>query len=310
MGCGSGSTCWRRLVRWQRAGVWKRLHRVLLDRIAPAWPARSGARRGRQRLAPRAARGKKTGPNPTDRRKAGSKHHVLTDAHGIPLVATLTAANRHDITQLLPLVDAMPPLRRRARPARAEAAPGPRRPRLRFAAASRPTPRARHRLATRQTRTAPRQWPGADALGRRAHPGVAASLSPIGGAVRTPTLHSRSVSHVSVLARVLVLLETRDLISQRALRTKNEERRTRNEEQWGGSSFFVLRSSFLVGRSSRAPATLTSFTNSRLPEMAAPPRSRCRRRCRAAPARSPSARDGHDQLGIVFQRRTSCCPRG
>jgi transposase len=53
---------------------------------------------------------KKTGPNPTDRRKAGSKHHVLTDADGIPLVATLTAANRPDITQLLDLVDAMPPI--------------------------------------------------------------------------------------------------------------------------------------------------------------------------------------------------------
>jgi transposase len=33
MGCGSGSTCWRRLARWQRAGVWKRLHRVLLDEL-------------------------------------------------------------------------------------------------------------------------------------------------------------------------------------------------------------------------------------------------------------------------------------
>src|SRR5215471_18133004 len=33
MGCGSGSTCWRRLVRWQRAGVWKRLHRVLLAEL-------------------------------------------------------------------------------------------------------------------------------------------------------------------------------------------------------------------------------------------------------------------------------------
>jgi transposase len=30
MGCGSGSTCWRRLARWQRAGVWKRLHATLL----------------------------------------------------------------------------------------------------------------------------------------------------------------------------------------------------------------------------------------------------------------------------------------
>ena len=33
MGCGNGSTCWRRLREWQRTGVWRRLHRVLLDRL-------------------------------------------------------------------------------------------------------------------------------------------------------------------------------------------------------------------------------------------------------------------------------------
>jgi transposase len=33
MGCGSGSACWRRLARWQRAGVWKRLHTVLLTEL-------------------------------------------------------------------------------------------------------------------------------------------------------------------------------------------------------------------------------------------------------------------------------------
>ncbi len=33
MGCGSGSTCWRRLRDWQEAGVWEKLHRVLLDRL-------------------------------------------------------------------------------------------------------------------------------------------------------------------------------------------------------------------------------------------------------------------------------------
>ena len=33
MGCGSGTTCWRRLVRWQRAGVWKRLHAALLTEL-------------------------------------------------------------------------------------------------------------------------------------------------------------------------------------------------------------------------------------------------------------------------------------
>jgi transposase len=36
MGCGSGVTCWRRLRDWQRAGVWHRLHRVLLDRLGQA----------------------------------------------------------------------------------------------------------------------------------------------------------------------------------------------------------------------------------------------------------------------------------
>jgi transposase len=30
MGCGSGMTCWRRLKEWQEAGVWQRLHGVLL----------------------------------------------------------------------------------------------------------------------------------------------------------------------------------------------------------------------------------------------------------------------------------------
>jgi transposase len=77
---------------------------------AAARPSQFEVGRRRQCLSPRVARGKKTGPNPTDRRKAGSKHHVLTDAHGIPLVARLTAANRHDVTQLLPLVDSVPPV--------------------------------------------------------------------------------------------------------------------------------------------------------------------------------------------------------
>ncbi len=36
MGCGSGMTCWRRLRDWQRAGVWRRLHRALLQRLQDA----------------------------------------------------------------------------------------------------------------------------------------------------------------------------------------------------------------------------------------------------------------------------------
>lgn len=29
MGCGSGTACWRRLVAWQEAGVWQRIHETL-----------------------------------------------------------------------------------------------------------------------------------------------------------------------------------------------------------------------------------------------------------------------------------------
>lgn len=36
MGCGSGMSCWRRLRDWQAAGVWDRLHEVLLARLRAA----------------------------------------------------------------------------------------------------------------------------------------------------------------------------------------------------------------------------------------------------------------------------------
>lgn len=33
MGCGCGMTCWRRLTAWQAAGVWDRLHQLLLAKL-------------------------------------------------------------------------------------------------------------------------------------------------------------------------------------------------------------------------------------------------------------------------------------
>jgi transposase len=36
MGCGSGMSCWRRLRAWQEAGVWDRLHEVLLANLRKA----------------------------------------------------------------------------------------------------------------------------------------------------------------------------------------------------------------------------------------------------------------------------------
>ena len=40
--------------------------------------------------------GKKTGANPTDRGKLGSKRSVLVDERGVPLSCTIERANKHD----------------------------------------------------------------------------------------------------------------------------------------------------------------------------------------------------------------------
>lgn len=40
--------------------------------------------------------GKKTGPNPTDRAKRGTKRSMVTDARGMPLGVTVAGANRND----------------------------------------------------------------------------------------------------------------------------------------------------------------------------------------------------------------------
>ncbi|WP_224756504.1 IS5 family transposase [Streptomyces sp. col6] len=118
LGFGSGMTCWRRLRDWNQAGVWQRLHAVLLAELNAVsrleWSRcvvdspRQGAKRGSQ-----------TGPSPVDRGRAGSKHHLITDGHGTPLAVLLTGGNRNDVTQLLPLLDAIPPVRGRVgRPGR------------------------------------------------------------------------------------------------------------------------------------------------------------------------------------------------
>ena len=52
-----------------------------------------------------------------DRGKTGSKHHLIVEAHGIPLAAITTGGNRNDVTQLMPLIQAVPPVRgERGRP--------------------------------------------------------------------------------------------------------------------------------------------------------------------------------------------------
>ncbi|MEU3044737.1 IS5 family transposase [Streptomyces diastaticus] len=104
VGC-SGVTAWRRLRDWselRRAGL------LDLDDCAVDGSHVRALKRGDH-----------TGPSPVDRARPGSKHHVIVDRHGTPLAVTLTGGNRHDVTQLLPLLDSVPPIRGlRGRPRR------------------------------------------------------------------------------------------------------------------------------------------------------------------------------------------------
>jgi transposase len=117
MGCGSGMTCWRRLRDWQAAGVWAAIHRTLLDRLGGAdridW-ARASVDSA---SVPAPAGGERTGPNPTDRGKPGTKHHLAVDGEGTPLAVRQTAANVPDGVVLEAMVDGVLPIRRpRGRP--------------------------------------------------------------------------------------------------------------------------------------------------------------------------------------------------
>ena len=112
LGYGSGVTCWRRLRQWQALGIWEAVHQVALNWLGDL-DAIDWSRASVDSLSVRAKRGgERTGPNPTDRGKAGSKYHLLVDRQGVPLAVQLTAANVHDSKVLEPLVDAVRPIRR------------------------------------------------------------------------------------------------------------------------------------------------------------------------------------------------------
>lgn len=110
LGCGCGKTCRHYLRLWYRAGVWQRLHAVLLAELNGADQIDWERALIDASFVKAPEGGEDTGPNPTDRSKSGSKHHVMTDAQGIPLAATVTAANVNEVTQVIPVLVSMPPV--------------------------------------------------------------------------------------------------------------------------------------------------------------------------------------------------------
>nr|WP_134021227.1 IS5 family transposase [Halomonas xianhensis] len=115
---GSASAIHKRFLEWEEAGFFEALWRAGLaeydemEGIAWRWQSIDGA----TIKAPLAQ--EQAGPNPTDRGKKGSKRHLLVDGRGVPLSLTVTGANRHDVTQLGAVLEAIqvkrpnPPVRR------------------------------------------------------------------------------------------------------------------------------------------------------------------------------------------------------
>jgi transposase len=121
LGCGSATTCWRRLDEWAKAGVFEQLQALLLDELGMA--GRIDLERvSVDSFSLRAVKGGDlTGANPVDRGKAGSKLHLAGEAGGLPVSVVLSAANANDATMLEAVLDDIPPIRmptgrRRRRP--------------------------------------------------------------------------------------------------------------------------------------------------------------------------------------------------
>jgi hypothetical protein len=63
--------------------------------------------------------GQKTGPNPVDRGRPGSKRHLFVDRSGVPLAVMLTGAQVHDSKVFEAWVDSVEPVKSsRGRPRR------------------------------------------------------------------------------------------------------------------------------------------------------------------------------------------------
>ncbi|MBV9179322.1 MAG: IS5 family transposase [Nitrososphaeraceae archaeon] len=94
---GASSTVHDRFQEWRKAGVFKRMWidgLSVYDKkigIDWKWQAMDGI------ITKAPLGGKRTGPNPTDRAKSGTKRSMLVDGKGVPLGITVDAANKHDM---------------------------------------------------------------------------------------------------------------------------------------------------------------------------------------------------------------------
>ena len=109
IGC-CGMTCWRRLKAWQELEIWEQFHRLLLAALRKAGKLDLSLAIVDSTTSRAVGGGDDTGPNPTDRRKPGTKQHLLVDRNGVPLEIRITGANRSDVLEIIPLIVNLAPI--------------------------------------------------------------------------------------------------------------------------------------------------------------------------------------------------------
>jgi putative transposase len=92
----SSSVIHERFQTWQKQGIWEKVLRTMVRYYARKRRIRWEWQSIDSKSCSSPLGGERTGKNPTDRAKLGSKIHMLVDQCGAPLALHVTGANEHD----------------------------------------------------------------------------------------------------------------------------------------------------------------------------------------------------------------------
>jgi putative transposase len=92
----SSSVIHERFQTWQKQGIWEKVLRTMVRYYARKRRIRWEWQSIDSKSCSSPLGGERTGKNPTDRAKLGSKIHMLVDQRGAPLALHVTGANEHD----------------------------------------------------------------------------------------------------------------------------------------------------------------------------------------------------------------------
>lgn len=103
MGC-SGETARTRMVEWEEAGIWDRVHLEMLRLLRRDGELEHETAVVDSVIVRARGGGDQTGPSPVDRGKPGTKYTPMVDAGGAALGIGVAGANASDHTQILPVI--------------------------------------------------------------------------------------------------------------------------------------------------------------------------------------------------------------